>query len=69
MPEERVPPVAGAPEHDEPGFNPYDTDPYDPLAHPASGHKPPLLRDDASNDNPQARPGDPPGDERPGRSA
>lgn len=55
MRRKRLPPSAG-PQATQQRYNPYDTDAYDPLCNPASKSKPPLGRDDASNDNPQPRP-------------
>jgi hypothetical protein len=55
----RLPRTAG-PQTTRQRYNSYDRDPYDPLKKPASKTKPPLARDDASNVNPQPRPGQPP---------
>ncbi|MBV8084173.1 MAG: hypothetical protein JO247_05095 [Chloroflexi bacterium] len=45
-------PPAGSAEQDAQRYNPYDTPVDDLLRNPASQHKPPHERDDASNINP-----------------
>ena len=65
MPRKRLPRSAAGPQTTKQAYNPYDTDPYDPLNNPASRTKPPLARDDASNENPQPRPNQPPSPPRP----
>ena len=60
MARKRLPPPAGNRQHARTGYNPYDTDPYDPLKEPPSKGKVPLDRDDTSNINPQPRPEEPP---------
>jgi hypothetical protein len=60
MARKRIPSAAGGGHPNEQRYNPYDADPYDPLNDsPASG-KAPGHRDDASNENPQPRPEEPP---------
>ena len=55
MERKRVPSPAGRRQHAQVSYNPYDTDPHDPLNNPPSKGKVPLERDDASNINPQPR--------------
>jgi hypothetical protein len=58
MAKKRLPPQAGSRQsvQRQPNRNRYDADPYDPLNNPPSHGKPPLMRDDASNESPQKRP-------------
>jgi len=56
MPRKRLPRSAAGPQSTQHSYNPYDTDPYDPLRKPPSKGKVPHERDDSSNVNPQRRP-------------
>jgi len=60
MARKHVPPPAGGTQATQQRYNPYDTNPYDPLEDPPSVGKTPLNRDDASNENLQPRPQEPP---------
>jgi hypothetical protein len=60
MDRKHVPSPAGARQHAQTRYNPYNANAYDPLRKPPSKGKVPLERDDSSNINPQPGPDEPP---------